>query len=285
MNRLHTLSGLWRPFTRHHTTLYAAGASFYTLLSVFPALLFLLTLLSSLPLVLAGATSLLEALVPDSFLPLLDHIAETVSGSASPALLSLSAITTLWSASKGVMALMDGLNAVLDVDDRRGFLRRRGMAILYFLLLSLCLLATLCIHTLGQWILAAFLRHFPEASAFWERLLSLRFFYTLLPLAVLFALLYRVLPTVRVRVRHCLLGGAATAAGWLLFSQLFSVYVNLFASRQVLYNGIGFLILTLLWLHICILMFLLGGIFSVLLSQGTYHPIRILKSCFSRRCS
>lgn len=285
MHCLHALSGIWRPFTRNQPTLYAAGASFYILLSVFPALLFLLTVLSHLPVVLETALELLEYLIPDSFLPLADYIGQTISEGTSLALLSLSAFTTLWSASKGILALMDGLNAVLGVRDHRGFLRRRCMAVFYFLLLSVSLLATLCFHALGQWILAACIRHFPVFSDLWQRLLHLRFLYTLLPLTVLFALLYRVLPAVKTQLRHCLLGGIATAAGWLLFSSLFSVYVNVFARHQQFYNGFGFLILTLLWLHVCILMFLLGGIFSVLLSQGTYHPIQILRSGLPRRRS
>lgn len=285
MQRLHTLSGLWQPFIRNHPTLYAAGASFYILLSVFPALVFLLNLLSHFPVVLEASMELLEYLIPASFLPLLEYINHTLAGGTSVALLSLSAIAVLWSASKGIMALMDGLNAVLGVEDRRGFLRRRILSVFYFLLLAASLIATLCIHALGQWILGVILRHFPLISSVWQHLLQLRFLYTLLPLALLFALLYRVLPATKIYVRHCLLGGGLSAAGWLLFSALFSVYVTLFASRQFIYNGIGFLILTLLWLHICILLFLLGGIFSVLLSQGAYHPIQILKSCLPRRRS
>ncbi len=285
LKRLETLSEIWRPFTVGGISLYAAGACFYILMSIFPALLFLLALLPWFPGALGAAMDFLHAVIPNSFVSLIDYIYRSISTGSSLTLLSVSALTTLWSASKGILAMMDGLNAVIGQPDRRLFLWRRAWSVVYFLLLAVCLLATLLLHVLGQRILTALLRYLPGLSVLWRLLLQFRMIYTLPPLTLLFTVLYRVLPSHRLPLRHCVSCGLATSAAWLAFSSLFSVYVDYAGERTMLYGGIGFLILAMIWLQICILMFLYGGILCALLERGDYHPLKILKKAFGKPCS
>ncbi len=284
LKRLETLSELWKPFTADRISLYAAGASFYILLSILPAAVFLLALLPQLPGVMDAAMEFLRDIIPSSMMPLAEELYHSLTTGSSLTLMSLSVLTILWSASKGIMALMDGLNAVLGQADRRSFLLRRIQAIIYFLLLTICLVATLLFHVLGQHILGALLRYLPGLSALWDLLLQGRIMYTLPLLTLLFTLLYRVLPARRVHLRYCVTGGVTAAALWLVVSALFSIYVDYAASRQI-YGSLGFLIFIMLWLHLCILILLASGVFSVLLERGDYHPVQILKKSFSRHCS
>ena len=69
----------------------------------------------------------------------------------------------------------------------------------------------------------------------------------------------------------------------MLVSWAFSIYVNYFAGYVKLYGGIGLLILTCIWLHICLLLFLYGALVADLLHHRSYHPLQILKETFSRR--
>ena len=75
------------------------------------------------------------------------------------------------------------------------------------------------------------------------------------------------------------------AALWLAVAALFSIYVDFASGRQMIYGSLGILLFIMLWLHLCILILLAGGVFSVLLERGDYHPIQILKRAFSRHCS
>ena len=284
MKRLKNLSALWQPFTSDRISLYAAGASFYILLSILPAAVFLLALLPQLPGVMDAVMEFLSDIIPSSMMPLAEEVYRTLTSGSSITLMSLSVLTILWSASKGIMALMDGLNAVLGQPDRRAFLLRRVLAIVYFLLLTICLVATLLFHVLGQHILTALLRYLPGLSSLWELLLDGRIMYTLPLLILLFTLLYRVLPARKVHLRYCVTGGVTAAILWLVISALFSIYVDYMSSRQI-YGSLGFLIFIMLWLHICILILLAGGVLSALLERGDYRPIQILKSTFSRQSS
>ena len=114
MARIRSLRRLWEPFTACRASLYASSSSFYILLSVFPAALFLLSLLPYLPLSLDALLDALEQVVPNPFHPVVGYVFDTVRTSSTITLLSVSAVTTLWSASKGVLAITDGLNAVLN---------------------------------------------------------------------------------------------------------------------------------------------------------------------------
>ena len=93
--------------------IYAGNASFFLLLSVFPIVSLLLSLLPYTPLTLEHLLGLCAQLAPDWLLRLLEYFIRTLYGSSSAAIISASAVLTLWSASKGMLSLLYGLNAVL----------------------------------------------------------------------------------------------------------------------------------------------------------------------------
>ena len=281
--RLTALSRLWVPFSESGASVYAAGSSFYILLSVFPAALFLLSLLPYLPISLEAWLEVLQELVPEPFFPLVTYTFDTVRSSSTLTLLSISAVTTLWSASRGVGAIVEGLDAVLGRARQRRYLQRRIMSILYFLLLALALSAMLTVHVFGEKVLAACVHYFPRAIALVSALYRLRFIYVLLVFGVTFALVYWLFPRRSFSFRSCALGGLVAAVGWILISQLFSIYVNYFAGYVKLYDGIGLLLLTCLWLNLCLLFFLYGAVLTSLLHRSAYHPLQILREALGRR--
>lgn len=282
MQRLRSLSRLWAPFSQSNASIYAASSSFFILLSVFPAVLFFLALLPYLPISLQQWLDFLEEFVPSPFFPLVTYVFDTVRTNSTLTLLSLSAITTLWSASRGILYISDGLNAVLQRHGKRRYLNRRVMSIIYFLLLALALSAMLTVHVFGEAVLDACIRWFPYAVNLAEALYHLRFFYFILIFGMVFSLIYWLFPRRALHFRSCLFSGMMTAFGWIVISQLFSIYVNYFAGYIKLYGGIGLLILTCIWLNFCILLFLYGAVLAGLLHQRSYHPIRIIKEAFSR---
>lgn len=283
MKRLRSLSRLWAPFTQSNASTYAASSSFFILLSVFPTVLFILALLPYLPISLEQWLNFLEELVPTPFFPLVTYVFDTVRTNSTLTLLSLSAITTLWSASRGILYISDGLDAVLQHHTRRRYLYRRIMSIIYFLLLALALSTMLTVHVFGETVLAACIRWFPHILDLVEALYHLRFFYFILIFGLVFSLIYWLFPRRALRFRCCLISGILAALGWIIISQVFSIYVNYFAGYIKAYGGIGLLILTCIWLDICLILFLYGAVLSNLLHQGAYHPIQIVKEAFSRR--
>ena len=122
---------------------YAGNASFFLLLSVFPVVSLLLSLLPYTPLTLDHLLAFCEEFAPDWTLRALEFFVRTLYASSSAAIISASAVLTLWSASKGMLSLLYGLDAVAEVRETRGYVQRRLLCVLYTVGMLLALLLTL----------------------------------------------------------------------------------------------------------------------------------------------
>ena len=109
---------------------YAGNASFFLLLSVFPVVSLLLSLLPYTPLTLDHLLAFCEEFAPDWTLRALEFFVRTLYASSSAAIISASAVLTLWSASKGMLSLLYGLDAVAEVRETRGYVQRRLLCVL-----------------------------------------------------------------------------------------------------------------------------------------------------------
>ena len=93
---------------------FAASTAFFFFLSVVPLLIMICTIIPYTPLTEENLVELVTDFLPDQVDPVAESlIADVYDKSAG--ILSIAIIATLWSASKGVMALMRGLNVVNDV--------------------------------------------------------------------------------------------------------------------------------------------------------------------------
>lgn len=282
MNLWKRLRPIWLPFWNRRISLYASSACFYMILSLLPSAILILSLLFRFSITEENLISFLEAVLPTRFLSLFQYFEQTIP-QTSTAAFSFSLFTLLWSASKGTLSIVEGLEATEVPKTQKGFFHRRLLGILYFLFLWGAITVMLIAHVFGQSILTLLLHSAEQISQLWQLLLRLRFLYTIGLLSVLFAWIYRVFPVNKAGRWHCLFSGLTVSAAWTLFSWLFSLYVNHFASHQRLYGGIGLLLLMVIWLHICIILILQGSVLCQLLDCGSYHPIRLLKSAFKPR--
>ena len=113
--------------------------------------------------------------------------------------LGLSALTALWSASRGVFGLLRGLNAVYDVWEDRGWLYTRSISVVYTFLFGLVLLLTLVLHVFGNTILGWLTMVDNGVVIFLMDLIDLRFFLLLILQSLIFTLMFMVLPNQRNR--------------------------------------------------------------------------------------
>ena len=104
--------GLVRRIAAYRVALYAANAGFFVTLSVFPLLLLLMGLLRYSGLDARRLAILLKGVVPEALLPILERLSRNAWAHTSGMALGLSAVTTLWSAGRGMHGLLTGLNAV-----------------------------------------------------------------------------------------------------------------------------------------------------------------------------
>ena len=254
-----------------HIPLHSAYTCFFLILSVFPGLLLLLGVLRYTALGVEELMELISGWLPQALLPTVGALMEASYRHSSGFVVSVSVIAALYSASRGMFGLLGGLNAVYGLEKRRSYWRKRGISIIYTVAFLLLLMATLVLHIFGNAILDYLWMTTDPAVM---TLLSIIDFRSLLMFALLFALfdaMYALLPGKRNRLKNSIPGAAAAATGWLIFSHLFSVYVDYFTVYSNIYGSIYALALGMLWLYFCISIFFYGGALNHYLQKRRQH--------------
>ena len=253
------IARLVRSLSRQKIAIYAAGAGYFIVLSLFPLLVLLLSLLRYTGLEVQTLTNLVSGFVPDALMGSAKRLILSTYHNTSGAVVSLSAITGLWSASRGVYGLLTGLNAIYGVKENRGYFYTRGISVFYTFLFLLMLLATLILNVFGTTLLQALpLEDFVLVEVLWN-LVDWRFILMLLLQTGLFATMFMALPNQKTTFRQALPGAVLASVGWLVFSDLFSLYVEHFSGYANIFGSVYAVALSMLWLYFCISIVFYGG--------------------------
>ncbi len=235
---------------------YAANAGYFIVLALFPALVLVLGVLRYTTLDAGDLMAVLESFIPSALLPAAEKLIISTYAHTSGAMVSISAVSALWSASRGVYGVMMGLNSIYDAQESRGYIRTRLICMLYTFALLLVLILTLGLNLFGEAL---------ENLLPWA--VDLRFFLLLLLQTALFMAIYAVLPNRKNPIGDCLPGAVLASLGWLIFTELFSLYVLYFRSYASIYGSVYAVALSMLWLYCCLSILFYGGALNVLLAE------------------
>lgn len=246
-----------------NVTAIGAQLSYYLILSIFPFLIFFLNILSFTPLVREDVLQSIVSVFPiETQRVILSLVMETVRNS-SEALLSLSAITGIWAASKGIMALIRAINKAYDVEETRSYIELRLLAVVFtfalLILLTIVLLTIVFSEFLGNQILN-FLGLTLNFISFWN---YIRILISVGSMILIFALFFRFSPSIRngqgVSFKNSLPGAIFSSVGWIITSTLFAYYVNNFGNFSKTYGSLGGMIVLLIWLYMSSIIIVMGG--------------------------
>ena len=240
-------------------SIHAAYTSFFLILSVFPALMILFGVLAYTPFGVAEVLVLLEEVLPAAFMPFARRLLSGAYEHTSGTVLSLSAVTALWSASRGMHGLLEGLNAVYGLKEKRNYFLTRSISVLYTFLFVLVLLLTMVLHVFGTTILDYLRMTTDPVLLFLMDVIDLRFFLLLFLQIALFTAIYAVLPNRRNSIGQSFPGAVLASIGWLTFSDLFSIYVEHFPNYANIFGSVYAVALAMLWLYWCICIVFYGG--------------------------
>lgn len=247
--------------------LHAANAGYFIVLSIFPALVLLLSLLRYTSLDARDLLSALDGVIPEALLPAAEKLIISTYAYTSSAVVSVSAISALWSASRGIYGLLSGLNAIYGVQENRGYFYTRSISVFYTFLFLVVLLLTLLLNVFGE----SLLQMLPAVQgALWEflaEIIDLRFLLMLLLQTGLFTAMFMALPNRKNSFSDSFPGAIFASGGWLLFSNLFSVYVDHFSGYATIYGSVYAVALSMLWLYVCLWLLFGGGALNKLLME------------------
>lgn len=250
---------LLRYISERHITVHAASACFFMVLSFFPTLVLLLGLVRYTGYSVETLTELLEGVVPAALLPAVEKVVRNTYRATSSTVVSVSALTALWSASRGVHGVLTGLNTIYGVRESRGYLYTRAMSVFYTFAFLIVLLLTLVLHVFGKsvsrWLTGWDLPLFSLLG--W--VIRQRFFLLLILQILLFAAMYMFLPNQKNKFMESLPGALLSAVGWQVLSLAFSVYVENFNAYANIFGSVYAVALCLLWLYLCVCILFYGA--------------------------
>lgn len=243
-------------------SLHAASACYFLVLAAFPLLVLVLSILRYTPLELETLIDLLDRLVPAALMGAVGRLVRSTYENSSTALLSVSAVVALWSASRSIYGLIMGLNAIYGVKESRNYFRIEAMNILYMVLFLAVLLLTLVIHVFGKAIVAMLPVEKYPIFQFAVDVVNSRYLLMLLVQTALFTAMYAALPNKRNPAGECVPGAVLASIGWQVFSAVFSLYVDNFRAYANIYGSVYAVALCMLWLFCCVYIIFLGGAFN-----------------------
>lgn len=243
-------------------SVYAANASFFLTLSVCPLILLLLSLLQYLPFTIDELYTFLDDWLPPTFAPLVDSIILEMKSNSTTALSLVAAVMAIWSASRGVMGVLNGLNEVYSIEDHRDYFRRRAICMFYMVVLAAAILVTLGMHVVGERVLTKLVTLQPQLEVVVRNLTGVRAIIIVPLLTLVFTVIYKVLPDRKAPFRYQLPGAFAAAVGWEGFSDLFSLYLLSSNSYTRMYGSLVTVVVAMLWMYFCMCIVFFCGAFN-----------------------
>ncbi len=236
---------------------HAASIAFFFFLSIVPMLMVLCMILPYTPLTEQNLLESVADITPDMVEPLLKSlIADVYDKSAGS--LSVAVIATLWSAAKGVMALMQGLNAVNGVEEKRNYFVVRGIACLYTVVMLVVVILSLFLNVFGNQLVNLALHRIPQLNRLVSFIMNFRFLVVWVVLTLLFAAIYAYVPNHRLKLKEQIPGATFAAVVWSVFSWGFSIYVD-YSDSYGIYGSLAIIIIILLWMYFCMYIIMVGA--------------------------
>lgn len=242
---------------KQNISTYAASIAFFFFLSFVPMLIMLCAVLPFTPLTEQNLIEAITNVMPGKVVPLASSIIADVYDK-SAGIMSIAAIATIWSAAKGVMALINGLNAINGVEERRNYFVVRLIASVYTIVMLLVVILSLVLNVFGRQIVKFTLYRFPNLQEPVAFLMNFRFIVVWGVLTLFFAAIYAFVPNRRLNFREQIPGAMFTSITWSVFSWGFSLYVN-YENGYGIYGSLSIIIIMLLWMYFCMYIIMIGA--------------------------
>jgi membrane protein len=268
-----------KEFSDDNLTHWAAALTYYGVLSIFPALL--------------AVVSVLGLIGSSAIQPLMDNLTTVAPGPAkeivtgalkglqqgggSGVLFAVALAGAIWSASGYISAFMDASNAIYDIEEGRPIWKklplRLAITVLMLVLLAVSAVAVVLTGPVAEQVGKLF-GVGDSALTIWN---IAKWPVLVLIAAFMFAVLYYSAPNVKQPgVRSVLPGGVLAVVLWIVASVAFAFYVASFASYNKTYGSLGGVIVFLVWLWLTNLAILLGAEFNAERARTRYieagHP-------------
>ncbi|MBM7643497.1 YihY/virulence factor BrkB family protein [Streptococcus loxodontisalivarius] len=238
MNRKRLLDRLWEKlnwkplnvFLKHYRSsemdLSAIAVAYYLLLTAFPLLVIAANLFPYLNLDITDMLKVMKEYLPSQLYSTLSGVASNIFSRPSGSLLGIATVTALWTMSKSLSSLQKAINKAYGVSEHRDFVISHLIGVVTSVLILFLLTFVVMASTFTKAILQVLVTHYQLSDDLSNLILNLTQPLTGLVIFLGIAMLYFILPNVKIkRLRYILPGTVLTSVVWLFFNSLISSYV------------------------------------------------------------
>jgi membrane protein len=257
---------------RNNTLAFAAALSYYFVLALFPALIFLAAVVAYLPIpdLFNTIIATMARVAPETSMGLVRKIVADVISPSRGAFLSFGLLGTLWTCSSGFAAIIEALNVAYNVPETRPIWKTRLLAIGLIFLIGTLVTVAFAFMIVGPRFgefLATHLGLKYEFALLWP---VLRYVFAVTFIVIAIEALYFIAPNVKQRFSSSLPGAILAVVGWILLSDGLSLYFLKFAHLNRTYGVLGGGVALLTWLYWSGFVILLGAVLNseIILERG-----------------
>lgn len=241
--------------------------AYYLILSFFPFMIFLITLIGFSPLSSVEVLNNLNAILPKSIVDLTKSIIFEVVDTQHTGLLGVSVLLMIWTSSSAFRAVIKGVNKAYDLKENRSFIKRAIISMGGIMSLALIILLALAMLVFGNVIGAHIISKIP----FYKIIIFLwnmfRYAFVFIVMIFIFALIYMFAPAKRLKLKEVVPGAIFSTMGWIVVSFVFSFYINNFSNYSRFYGSLGAVFILMTWLFLISMIFILGVEINCVIGQ------------------
>ncbi|WP_411130840.1 YihY/virulence factor BrkB family protein [Weissella confusa] len=241
----------------------SSSVAYFGLLSIFPAIIIIATLLPYFGLTITTALSYVQWAVPKSVYGFVRPIIESILGHNGVGVLSASIVITLWSLSRVVASIRTAQNGIYGVQPKNIAIIDRFISMAWMILVLGIMGILILIASVGSNVLEAL----PISSHIVRQIESAKLPVVATGLFIGAALFNWVLPVKKPRLQWAWTGTTIQVALVLWLTKIFGWYVNLASQAYTFYQALSSAIIVLLWINFIAMAALIGTIVTASLEE------------------
>ena len=236
--------------------------AFYVLLSIFPLIMLLGTMLPFLGIHVETVLEYIETVVPQNIYNISQPIVKDYLSTGNGELFSFSLLVTLYSTSQGIAAFQRTINRSYGVAKYQNPITNRVVSFFLTILIVIVMSVIILIFSFGQTLVSYLTPILDLPMNLFDIVGKIKWPITLFGLYIAFSLLYYLMPNVKMKFRYVIPGAIFATLGNMLLSHFFSVYLRFFSHSYASYKTLSTVIAVMFWLDFSSMIVLFGGVIN-----------------------
>ena len=251
----------WRGIVDGAISTRASAIAFNFILAIFPAIIFVFTLIPYLPIAhfQQQLLNMLQSILPHDAFVAIQGTIENIITQPRGGLLSFGFLAAFFFSTNGIVSVIGAFNGTIHAIETRSWINQRFVALILAIILTFLITLSVALITLSQTLMKFLVRNgFLQSDLTYYLLLGGKWLIICALLFFSFAFLFYLAPARKTEFRFFSAGGTLATLLTIITSVGFSYYINNFGKYNTLYGSIGTLVVVMLSFYFNSVILLIG---------------------------